>query len=49
MAQIAQIGNNLNQLTRKAHVSGVINPRSDELCEQIEDIVTEATAEAFDE
>lgn len=49
LAQIAQIGNNLNQLTRKAHVSGVINPRIDALCEQIEDIVTEATAEAFDE
>lgn len=49
LAQLAQIGNNLNQLTRKAHVSGVVNPQVDALCARIEEIVNEATAEAFDE
>jgi hypothetical protein len=49
LARLSAIGNNLNQLTRKAHVSGEISPRIAEVCDLIEEIITEATAGAFDQ
>lgn len=47
--RLEQIGHNLNQLVKNAHIFKRVNPRIGELCDRIGIIVDEATAEAFDE
>lgn len=48
LKRLDQIGNNLNQLVRSAHISGRIPPLIDELCGRIEAIVAEVTAQEWD-
>ncbi len=48
ITQLQRIGLNLNQLVKRAHILGGVSPRVDLLCEQIEGLVQDATAERLD-
>ena len=48
ITQLQRIGLNLNQLVKRAHILGGVSPRVNLLCEQIEGLVQDATAERLD-
>ena len=44
--RLERIGNNINQLFRRAHFNGQIDPQMYRLCEQLEDIILNEIEEA---
>jgi hypothetical protein len=45
IAQLRAIGNNLNQLTFRSHLTGEISPKVESLCDEIRQMVLEAVRE----
>ena len=47
--QLIRIGNNLNQITKRMHMTDRISPTLDGLCLRIEEIIDEAIAKKGDQ
>ena len=48
VTRLNQIGINLNQLVKNAHIFGRVSPRVEELCAQIDQIVAQAIEDTVD-
>jgi hypothetical protein len=48
LKRIDQIGHNLNQLVKNAHIFGRVSPLIDQLCQTIDGLITEALEEHAD-
>jgi len=49
LKRIDQIGHNLNQLVKNAHIFGRVSPRIEQLCETIDQMVSQAIEETIDD